>query len=155
MAVTPNTHNTGLTPTQIDEAFDNALTHTPSDSTPAMDGTASAGDSDEFARGDHVHPIDTSRQAALSIVDATVVLGTDNSGIVWNLSNNGIYYSNDIAVSGISTVYAVSIKGFIGLAATDVIQPMISSNGTKIRFMANTNTFQIPDTSLIVRVVGT
>lgn len=155
MATIPGTLNTQLTDEQVLEAFDNALTHTPSDSTPEMDGTASAGESDEFARGDHVHPIDTSRQAALSIVDATVVLGTDNTGIVWNLSNNGIYYSNDIEVSGISTVYAVSIKGLVGLAATDVIQPMISSNGSKIRFMSSTNTFQIPDTSLIVRVVGT
>lgn len=30
---------------------------------PAMDGTASAGSSDAYARGDHVHPTDTSRAA--------------------------------------------------------------------------------------------
>lgn len=154
MAVIPETHNTGLTPTQIDTAFSNALTHTPSSSTPAMDGTGAVGTADTFARADHVHPTDTSRQAALSVVDTTVILGTDNTDISWTQSNNGIYYSNDIEVSGISTVYAVSIKGFVGFAATDVVQPMISSSGTKIRFLANTNTFQIHDTSLIVRVVG-
>lgn len=33
-------------------------------SNPAMDGTASAGSSDDYARGDHVHPTDTSRAAA-------------------------------------------------------------------------------------------
>ena len=33
----------------------------PYDSTPAMDGTASAGESEAFARGDHVHPHDTSK----------------------------------------------------------------------------------------------
>lgn len=30
-------------------------------SDPAMDGTASAGSSDDYARGDHVHPSDTSK----------------------------------------------------------------------------------------------
>jgi hypothetical protein len=37
---------------------------TPSTATPAMDGTGAAGTSAAFARGDHVHPTDTSRMAA-------------------------------------------------------------------------------------------
>ena len=36
----------------------------PSTATPAMDGTGAAGSSAAFARGDHVHPTDTSRMAA-------------------------------------------------------------------------------------------
>ena len=36
----------------------------PSSDTPAMDGTASVGSSADYARGDHVHPTDTSRLAA-------------------------------------------------------------------------------------------
>lgn len=36
----------------------------PYDQNPAMDGIASAGVSDKYARGDHVHPTDTSRMAA-------------------------------------------------------------------------------------------
>lgn len=36
----------------------------PYTSNPAMDGTASAGSSDNYARGDHVHPTDTSRAAS-------------------------------------------------------------------------------------------
>lgn len=96
----------------------------------------------------------SSKQDKLSIVDTTVILGTDNTDISWIHSNSGIYYSNDISVSGISTVYAVSIKGFIALTQTDVIQPMISSDGTKIRFLSNVNTFDSHDTSLILRVVG-
>ena len=154
MAVIPDTHNTGLTAAQIDEAFSNALTHVPSTSTPVMDGTGAAGTADTFARADHVHPTDTSRQAALSVVDTTVILGTDNTDISWIHSNSGIYYSNDISVSGISTVYAVTIKGFIALTQADVIQPMISSDGTKIRFLSNANTFDSHDTSLILRVIG-
>ena len=34
--------------------------------TPSMDGTASKGTDNGFARGDHVHPTDTSRQAAIT-----------------------------------------------------------------------------------------
>ena len=37
-----------------------------SDDSPQMNGTAFAGNSNEYSRGDHVHPTDTSRQAALS-----------------------------------------------------------------------------------------
>lgn len=37
---------------------------TASTTAPSMDGTASAGSSDNYARGDHVHPTDTSRAAS-------------------------------------------------------------------------------------------
>lgn len=66
MAVIPDTHNTGLTPTQIDTAFSNALTHTPSDSTPKEDGSGSAGEAETFARSDHEHPHDTTKQDTLA-----------------------------------------------------------------------------------------
>jgi len=46
-------------------------------SNPLMDGTASAGSSTAWARGDHRHPTDTSRQAALS----TAQLAAVNSGV--------------------------------------------------------------------------
>src|SRR4051794_8433078 len=36
----------------------------PSDALPAMDGAASAGVAAFFSRGDHVHPVDTSRYPA-------------------------------------------------------------------------------------------
>ncbi len=38
--------------------------YNPSSSTPLMDGTAAVGTSTDFARGDHKHPSDTSREAA-------------------------------------------------------------------------------------------
>lgn len=40
----------------------------PSSTTPKMDGTATAGIEDAYARGDHVHPTDTSRAAAATAV---------------------------------------------------------------------------------------
>lgn len=49
----------------------------PSSASPAMDGTADAGSSSDYARGDHVHPTDTTRQATIT---ATGVLVGDGSG---------------------------------------------------------------------------
>lgn len=44
--------------------------HQPYTDAPEMDGTASAGSSEAYARGDHVHPSDTSRAAAESVAAA-------------------------------------------------------------------------------------
>lgn len=49
----------------------------PSSTTPKMDGTAAVGTENAFARGDHRHPTDTSRQAALSATQMAAV----NSGV--------------------------------------------------------------------------
>jgi hypothetical protein len=46
----------------------------PSTATPAMDGTGAAGSSAAYARGDHVHPTDTSRMAA-SATGANILSG--------------------------------------------------------------------------------
>ena len=51
----------------------------PSDASPAMDGTAAAGSSPDFARGDHVHPTDTSRQATINV--SGVLAGDGNGGV--------------------------------------------------------------------------
>ena len=66
MATIPSTLNTGLSAEQVMEAFDNALTHVPGTSTPAMDGTGAAGTAETFSRSDHVHPSDTSKQNSIS-----------------------------------------------------------------------------------------
>lgn len=58
----------------------------PSDSSPLMDGTASAGSSSKYARGDHVHPSDTSKAnaattlAGYGITDANIQNGTITLG---------------------------------------------------------------------------
>lgn len=54
-------------------------------SLPKMDGTAYAGTSNEYARADHVHPSDTSKQDALTFDNAPTT-GSDNpvkSGGIW------------------------------------------------------------------------
>lgn len=52
----------------------------PSSTTPAMDGTAAVGTATTYARADHVHPTDTSRQAAL--VSGTNIKTVNNKSLV-------------------------------------------------------------------------
>ena len=58
-------------------------------STPNMDGSASAGSSTSWARGDHRHPSDTSKQA-------TLVSGTN----IKTINGNSILGSGDLTVGG-------------------------------------------------------
>ena len=51
----------------------------PSDTAPAMDGTAEAGTLATYARGDHRHPADTSRQA--KITASGLLKGNGNGGV--------------------------------------------------------------------------
>lgn len=50
-----------------------------SSTTPAMDGTAAVGTSSTYARGDHVHPTDTSRQAAITL--SGILKGNGSDGV--------------------------------------------------------------------------
>ena len=93
---------------------------TPSSSTPAMDGTASAGSSTDYARGDHVHPTDTSRQAALvsgtniKTVNNTSLLGSGNISVAssshthGSIDNTGAITSDTTVASGDKLVIADS-----------------------------------------------
>lgn len=83
----------------------------PSSTTPAMDGTAAAGTSTDYARADHVHPTDTSRaaashahaiadvtglQTALDGKQPTLVSGTN----IKTINGESILGSGDLTVSG-------------------------------------------------------
>ena len=55
------------------EQFSTAdTTYTPSDATPAMNGSGAPGVSSDYSRGDHVHPSDTSK----ADIDSPVFTGT-------------------------------------------------------------------------------
>ena len=60
-----------------------------------MDGTAVVGSSTKYAREDHVHPTDTSRQA-------TLVSGTN----IKTINNESLLGSGNLTVSGLPTVSA-------------------------------------------------
>ena len=73
----------------------------PSDASPQMDGTASAGSSALYARGDHVHPSDTSKAdkattlAGYGITDAkiqngTITLGSDTITPLTSIPATGV-----------------------------------------------------------------
>lgn len=51
--------------TKLNGIASGATANSASSTTPKMDGTAAVGSESAFARGDHVHPTDTSRQATL------------------------------------------------------------------------------------------
>lgn len=101
-----------------------------SSSTPLMDGTASAGSGTTYARGNHVHPTDTSRQA-------TLVSGTN----IKTVNNTSLLGSGNIAVqptlvsgTNIKTVNNTSLLGSGNVA----VQPTLVS-GTNIKTINGTS----------------
>lgn len=68
---------------------------TASTTTPSMDGTASYGSGTSYARSNHVHPTDTSRQAAL-------VSGTN----IKTVNNTSLLGSGNIAIPALPSVTA-------------------------------------------------
>ena len=91
----------------------------PATATPLQDGTAAVGTSVKYAREDHVHPTDTSRQAAL-------VSGTN----IKTINNESILGSGNIAISGLPSVTASDNGKFLrvvnGAWAADTVP---SANG--------------------------
>ena len=83
----------------------------PYTSNPNMDGQASAGSSAKYARGDHRHPTDTSRQAVLTF-DAKPIQGSANP-----VQSGGIY-------SEIAKRY---VKPAAGIPASDLASGVIPS----------------------------
>lgn len=67
----------------------------PATASPLMDGTAAVGSSAKYAREDHVHPTDTSRQA-------TLVSGTN----IKTVNGNSLLGSGDLTVGGLPSVSA-------------------------------------------------
>lgn len=94
--------------------------------TPKMDGTAAVGTENAFARGDHRHPTDTSRQAALSAVQLAAV----NSGVTaakvqaWDgitVPTKTSDLTNDSGFLTVAPVTSVNGKvGVVNLNASDV-----------------------------------
>ena len=84
----------------------------PSSTTPAMDGTAAVGTATTYARADHVHPTDTSRQAALvsgtniKTVGGTSLLGSGDIPITITMEDTDV----DVAVEAAWPGYSVTIS---------------------------------------------
>lgn len=86
----------------------------PSSAVPVMDGTAAAGSSDDYARADHVHPSDTTKQDALTTAQLAAVDSGINASIVGNFTPTqvGTTYTSNAYVSSASfgriSVYRVA-----------------------------------------------
>lgn len=68
------------TASEVGALPDTTVIPSASSTTPKADGTASAGSETKFARGDHVHPTDTTRQA--KITASGILKGNGSGGIV-------------------------------------------------------------------------
>ena len=113
---------------------------TASSTTPKMDGTASVGTETAFARGDHRHPTDTSRQAALSSAQMEAV----NSGIT--SAKVAAYDAIEVPTK---TSDLVNDSGFItGYTETDPTVPAWAKASTKPSYTAS-EVGALPDTTVI------
>lgn len=95
----------------------------PYDNNPAMNGTASAGTSTQYARGDHVHPKDTARVPTSRTVNGKAL----SSNITLNASD----IPNDSNVTGDNTDDALNILN----SATNSVESsiaIVSNNNTHI-----------------------
>lgn len=124
----------------------------PSDTAPVMDGTAAAGTLATYARGDHKHPADTSRQA--KITASGVLKGDGNGGV--SAATKGTDYSGPTAKLSLTLAAAswtgsaspytqgVTITGGTATSQADIqadataIQQMLD-DGTNAIYIANNN----------------
>ena len=81
----------------------------PYTSNPAMNGNASAGSSDLFSRGDHVHPTDTSRAAASTAV----------TGVAYDTTNNKITKTINGSTTDVVTAASI-VSGGGGVLSSSV-----------------------------------
>lgn len=111
-----------------------------SSTTPKMDGTASTGSENAFARGDHVHPTDTSRQAKITASgilkgngSGTVTAATAGTDYQTPLTFDGTYNASTNKAATVSTVTnAINALdgGTIGTGSTTkTITSLSQSNG--------------------------
>lgn len=78
--------------------------------------------------------------AALSKLKTTTQT-IDLNSQTWTQSANGLYYTSNISVQNLDTVYATIITGFSALKATDNVSVIASSNRSAIRLTASVGTF--------------
>ena len=122
----------------------------PSTATPAMDGTGAAGTSAAFARGDHVHPTDTSRMAASATGADIAVSGTDatkiNAALAGKFDKSGgtIAASND---DPMGIVFGRGPGGYPFMMVTDGADSIGFSASTTSSIVTNRGTYTLPSSS--------
>lgn len=119
----------------------------PAAAAPIVDGTAAVGSSAKYAREDHVHPTDTSRQAALvsgtniKTINGDSILGSGDLDVggdvsmtdeevdaavraawpVYTITNNASSYATvDMTSAGAYETVTVTVTSLSGIAQVDV-----------------------------------
>ena len=127
---------------------------TASSSTPLMDGTAAVGTETAFARGDHRHPTDTSRQAVISDL-ATIRSGAAAGATAYQKPGTGI------PVTDLASAVQTSLgKADTALQSSDLdsyapkASPALTGTPTAPTATAGTNTTQIATTAFVTAAVS-
>ena len=94
-------------------------------SNPAMNGTASAGSSTNWAKGDHVHPTDTSRQAQIYTDTITTTTTWSGSGP----------YTQTVTLSN----YTPTSNSKVDLQPDSTVISQMISDGVNGLYISNTN----------------
>lgn len=122
--VVPSDLATVATTGDYDDLLDKPTIPSPSSTAPAMDGTASAGSSTDYARADHVHPTDTGRAAA--------------SHTHGSITDAGAITSDTSVASGDKLVIADSSD------SSKLKRSNISIGSDTTKFLRNDGTWQVP-----------
>lgn len=122
---------------------------TASTTTPSMDGTASYGSGTSYARSNHVHPTDTSRQATLvsgtniKTVNSTSLLGSGNVSVQPTLvSGTNIKTINNESVLGSGNITIDSDTALTDSEVEDAVDGALEWRSVTIAF---TNTLHPED----------
>lgn len=129
---------------------------TASTTNPSMDGTASYGSGTSYARSNHVHPTDTSRQATLvsgtniKTINSTSLLGSGNISVqatlvsgtnIKTVNGNSLLGSGNLAISGLPSVTAsdngkvlMVVDGAWAAASLPIYDGEVISSATGVDF---------------------
>ena len=127
--------------TKLDGIESGATANVASSADPQMDGTKTAGTSTDYARADHVHPTDTSRQAKNIYYDSTAPECTVST---WTQQSTptvaGFPYRADIYIAGVSdSMFAIVTYSAANVLSGDYAPVCTThTNGIYIYSKANT-----------------
>lgn len=144
----------------LTEQISDTISVLPTTTTPIMDGTASVGTEREYARGDHIHPTDTTRQATLvsgtniKTINNTSLLGSGNISTpnttyaVATTAANGLMSSTDKSNLNSAYAHAVTNKGTSAAAGLYKIKTNSEGHvtGTTVVTKADITALGIPGT---------
>ena len=120
-------------------------------STPEMDGTGSAGSSTSYAKGDHVHPTDTTRQASIGTTSG-ILKGNGSGGI--SAATAGTDY---VAPSALNNYVPTTDKGAAsGIATLDANTKVTPAQASAyIQSYSSTHDIGTSDYGCLLLVTGT